>query len=63
MKMQDGDPMLDEEKLRLAIQKIGKLNKTIIYAPKNLDKWIREDGITNKDRDSVLRLYSKVLWE
>lgn len=63
MKMQDGDPMLDEEKLRLAIQKIGKLNKTIVYAPKKLDNWVKEDGITSQNRDSVLRLYSTVLWE
>lgn len=60
--LKKNDPLLNEIKTKEAIIKIGKLNKTVNYPHKNIDKWLIGSKITDRKRDEVLRLYTTVKW-
>ena len=60
--LKQNDPSLDVKKAKEGIMKIGKLNKTVIYPHKNIDKWLLNDKITDKKRNEILRLYTSIKW-
>lgn len=50
-------PILDQNKLDMAIQKIGRLNERTNYKLDDLDKWVTDKNITLDTRKKALLLY------
>lgn len=59
----DVEPVINKEKTRMAIQKIGKLNASVVYPHKLVDSWVVSEKVTEENRLDVLHLYNSIVWD
>lgn len=55
----NAEPTLNRDKIKLAIKKIGVMNRHTAFPPKSIDIWVQDEGITEEIREKTLNLYKK----